>query len=246
LYMHGSYNVGVGKYAAFDANGSYNTAVGYSSMNGSISIVGDNSYITTIGANSTDALAYTAPGVNAYATAIGAGSVVATTGTVVLGRAQDTTVIGATGYNGGTAKLQVTGGGYFSGSVGISTGAPQAALDVNGDARVARILTQAADTGITLTSADFGKTITVTNASAQIVYLPTVTAADIGATVTIVKLGAGNVTIQAAASNYISDSTSGGTIYNNNSSETYATITLRLVTATKWILIGGEGIWTTT
>ncbi|KKW19691.1 MAG: hypothetical protein UY62_C0070G0005 [Parcubacteria group bacterium GW2011_GWF2_50_9] len=119
-------------------------------------------------------------------------------------------------------------------------------ITVTGGATIAKYTVQSEDSGITLTISDFGKTITVNSASAQIVYLPSVTAADIGATITVVKLGAGKVTIDAAASTYISDSTSGGTIYNNAVSPAYATITLRLVTATQWMIIGGEGSWIAT
>ncbi len=117
---------------------------------------------------------------------------------------------------------------------------------VNGAARLAKHVVQAADSGITLTSADFGKTITVNSSGAQTVTLPSVTAADIGATITVVKLGAGKVTIQAAASTYIADSSSGGTVYNNAAGPVYATITLRLATATQWMLVGGDGAWITT
>ena len=133
-----------------------------------------------------------------------------------------------------------------NGNVGISTRAPQATLDVNGNARLARVLTQANDSGGTLTSADFGKTITVNSGSARTVTLPSVTAADIGATITVVKLGAGRVTIQAAASTYIADSAAAGTIYNSAVSPAYAAVTLRLATSTRWIPISGQGAWITT
>jgi hypothetical protein len=133
-----------------------------------------------------------------------------------------------------------------TGSVGIGTVSPGAKLDVNGDAKISRYLTQANDSGVTLVTGDFGKTITVNSASAQTVTLPSVTSADIGATITVVKLGAGKVTIQAASSTFIADSTSGGTIYSNTASPVYATITLRLATSTQWMIVGGDGAWLTT
>jgi hypothetical protein len=142
------------------------------------------------------------------------------------------------GYNigpsGATANNEINIGNVYKGNIS------------SGTATIPKFTVQAADSGITLTSADFGKTITVNSASAQTVYLPSVTAADIGATVTVVKLNAGIVTIQAPSGVYISDSGSAGTIYNNTSGESYATITLRLVNDTKWIIIGGDGSWTTT
>ena len=132
-----------------------------------------------------------------------------------------------------------------NGNVGIATMTPVAALDVNGTVKLSKYLVEAADTGITLTPADFGKTITVNNAAAQTVTLPLVGAGDIGAQFTVVKLGAGQVTIDAPAGAFIADSTDGGTIYNNAVSPAYATITLRLVTSTQWMLVGGEGSWIT-
>ena len=164
---------------------------------------------------------------------------------------------------------------YVSGNglVGVSTGTPYAALDVVSSGTAANVYAQiwrnsngvavasmtsqgnlygavngqvqAADSGITLTGTDFGKTITVNSGSNMTVNLPAATAADIGATVTVVKLGAGNVTIQAPASTYIADSGIAGTLYNSTPSQTYATVTIRLVTSAKWVLMYGDGCWTT-
>jgi len=120
-----------------------------------------------------------------------------------------------------------------------------ASATVTGAARLARAPVAAADTGITLIAADFGKTITVNSASARTVTLPSVTATDIGATVTVVKLGAGRVTIQAAGSTYIEDSPAGGAIYNSVPAQAYAAITLRLVTAAQWQPIAAQGAWVT-
>jgi len=95
-----------------------------------------------------------------------------------------------------------------------------------------------------LYATDFGKTITVT--AAATITLPAVGDGDIGATITIVKAGAGSVIIAAEGSDTIADSGEGGTIYNNVAAETYATITLRLITGTKWSILGGNGSWTVT
>jgi hypothetical protein len=142
------------------------------------------------------------------------------------------------GYNidpsGATANNEVNIGNVYKGNVS------------SGTAQIPKVAVQEANTGITLTSADFGKTITVNSASNQTVALPAVTAADIGATITVVKLGAGNVIVDAPAGVYIADSSSGGTIINNLASQTYATITLRLVTSTRWVILWGDGCWTTT
>jgi len=102
---------------------------------------------------------------------------------------------------------------------------------------------------ITLYKSDFGKTFVSTGSAATTNYLlPSVAAADVGAHFTFVKLGTGKVTVTAAAATYIADSGAGtaGTIYNSDSGETYATVTLRLVNATRWMITGGDGSWTTT
>ncbi|MCX5793465.1 MAG: DUF1566 domain-containing protein [Elusimicrobia bacterium] len=144
----------------------------------------------------------------------------------------------------------VTDGAYLSSTqtfTGSNTfqGIIAASATITGTAIISRDPVAAADAGITLTAADFGKTITVNSASAQTVTLPTVTAADIGATVTVIKLGAGRVSIQAAPSAFIEDSTSGGTIYNDVPALVYAAITLRLVTTTQWQPIDAQGAWVT-
>ncbi len=144
----------------------------------------------------------------------------------------------------------VTDGAYLS-STQTFTGAnafqgvTAASATITGEARISRSPVAAADTGIALSAADFGKTITVNSAVARTVTLPTVSAADIGATITVVKLGAGMVTVQAAGGTYIEDSTAGGAIYNNAAFPAYAAITLRLVTSTQWLLVGGRGAWIT-
>ncbi|MBI5744541.1 MAG: hypothetical protein HY952_08335, partial [Elusimicrobia bacterium] len=154
---------------------------------------------------------------------------------------------GLTGISGGSAGPSID-----VSTINASAATPYGGVNITtnvfitGGARLARAVVQAADSGITLTAADFGKIITINSASAQTVSLPSVSAADIGATVRVVKLGAGQVTIQAAASTYIADSTSGGTVYNSEVSPQYGAITLCLVTATQWMILGGDGVWTTT
>lgn len=82
--------------------------------------------------------------------------------------------------------------------------------------------------------------------SEQTLNLPSVGTGDIGVWFTIVKLGAGNVIIDAADSDVIENSGAGGTIYNNQPSETYATVILKLVLETKWIVVGYHGTWAVT
>jgi len=115
-----------------------------------------------------------------------------------------------------------------------------------GIGQVSNVVTDYTDGPVSLATTDAGKTITMTSADAETINLPSVAAAQKGLEFTIVKLGAGQVTIQAADSDIIVDSSAGGTILNSQAAEIYATITLRLVTDTKWTIIGMLGTWTTT
>jgi len=101
------------------------------------------------------------------------------------------------------------------------------------------------DTSPTLTSADFGKTIIITPTTARTITLPATTADDIGATITVIKMAAFKVTITANGDT-IGDSSVGGTVYNNAILPYYAVITLRLVSASQWIVISGDGAWVAT
>jgi hypothetical protein len=100
--------------------------------------------------------------------------------------------------------------------------------------------------GGTLTNASFGYTITVTSGSSQTVHLPAGATGDIGGWFSFIKLGAGSLIIAAQGSDIISDSGSpSATLTDAVVGETYATVTLQLVTATKWAITGGDGSWTT-
>ena len=101
------------------------------------------------------------------------------------------------------------------------------------------------DAGLTFVVADFGKTARVDSGGAQTVNLPSVTAANIGGRLAVVKLGAGNVTIQAADADTIADGAGGGTLINSTASEDYAVIILELASATEWVIVGGMGTWAT-
>ena len=144
----------------------------------------------------------------------------------------------------------VTDGAYITSTqtfTGINTfqGITASSATITGEARISRSPVVATTGDITLTAADFGKTVTVNSAGAQTVTLPGVTTADIGATVTVVKLGAGAVTIRAVGSASIQDSAAAGAIYSQAAGPAYASITLRLVTATQWLFVGGKGAWLT-
>ena len=98
--------------------------------------------------------------------------------------------------------------------------------------------------GVTLTSDDFGKTVTVNSASERTVTLPPVDSGDIGAWFRVVKLDTGKLNITASASDTIADSGGGDSIYCDSSG--YANITLQLATASRWVITDGKGQWMTT
>ncbi|MFC1658225.1 NosD domain-containing protein [Candidatus Omnitrophota bacterium] len=118
-------------------------------------------------------------------------------------------------------------------------------FEIDGTLKAAKFPTQAADTGITLTTADFGKTITVDSTSAQTVTLPSVDSTNIGGWFRVIKLNSGTVTVDAVDSDTIADSTAGGAIANSQTDQDYATITVELASTDEWIIAGAHGTWTT-
>ncbi len=102
------------------------------------------------------------------------------------------------------------------------------------------------NTGINLNTDQFGETITCDSSQDQIFYLPSVDVTHIGYWYRFAKLGSGTLTIQAADSDTIADSGQGGTIYNNKSQQEWSTLTLMLISETKWVITEGHGTWVTT
>lgn len=98
----------------------------------------------------------------------------------------------------------------------------------------------------TLVATDFGKTLVMDSASNKAFTLPTTVAGNVGAKITFVKTNTGKVTLQMPASTTIADSNAAGTMFNDLTNETWASVTIQLVTATKWVVVGGFGTWITT
>jgi len=94
--------------------------------------------------------------------------------------------------------------------------------------------------------ADTGKILTMSNAGTKTFTLPVIAAGDIGTIITFVKKGAGKVVIQANTGQYIDDSTSAGTIYDDQAAELTSTITLLAISTTQWVIVSANGIWITT
>lgn len=148
---------------------------------------------------------------------------------------------------------QIALGNYLPGTLISQISQPSdynAALVVTGILDVANggydysVTTKAADYTVLL--ADAGKTLAMNAATTKTFSLPSVDTADIGLELTFCKIGVGKVIIDAADSDTIADSSAGATIFNDLSNETYATIKLKLITSTKWLVIGGFGTWITT
>lgn len=101
--------------------------------------------------------------------------------------------------------------------------------------------------GITISTTNSSVVYVATNTTPDVYTftLPTVSSADIGTYYIFSKTGSGKVIIQAAGTNTISDSSAGGTVYCDLTIETYANVKLMLVSATQWLMLGGDGDWKT-
>ena len=93
---------------------------------------------------------------------------------------------------------------------------------------------------------DIAKTLVMNSGDDKIFNLPSVGASNVRLFFTFIKIGVGKVTIQAADSDIIVDSGAGDTIYNDEATETYASITLQLISETHWVIVGASGTWVTT
>ena len=94
-------------------------------------------------------------------------------------------------------------------------------------------------------SSDTGKTY-VCQTLPYSVYLPAYSvSSDLGTFYTFIKADSGTLTIQAPSGETIADSTSSGYIYDDQTGETWATITLQRTNSTQWIVTGGHGTWVT-
>ena len=95
-----------------------------------------------------------------------------------------------------------------------------------------------------LRPSDFGKIIKMDNGANNVICtLPSVNEKDIGAWVGFLRLGTGSLTIQAADSDTIEKSSAGGKLVCNETGRVAANLIIHLVTATKWAILWGTGIW---
>lgn len=105
---------------------------------------------------------------------------------------------------------------------------------------------EAQNTGHVLTIADDnGKTFTCDSTVSRTFDLPSVSAGDVGAEFSFVKLGVGALVIHAADSDTIEDCGAGLTMY--CADEGIATVSIKLVTETQWVIkSAATGTWITT
>jgi len=101
-----------------------------------------------------------------------------------------------------------------------------------------------ADTGATLTVADLGSAYVCDSGSSQTFNLPSVDSPEFGKEVSFYKIGAGTLTIDAADSDTIEDSAAGATVYCSDAG--FASMTLKLVSTTEWIVKSATNTWITT
>lgn len=66
----------------------------------------------------------------------------------------------------------------------------------------------------------------------------------LGSEIRFIKNGTGSITLTAAATTYIEDSSAAGTIYCSGTG--IATITLQGISTTRWVIVSATGTWTTT
>lgn len=91
---------------------------------------------------------------------------------------------------------------------------------------------------------DRGYDLIMNSTSNKTFTLPSVSEAEAGVPFTFKNINIGRLTVQAADSDTIDDSNAGGTIYSDT--DNIASITLILVSATKWQIDGANGAWVTT
>jgi hypothetical protein len=97
---------------------------------------------------------------------------------------------------------------------------------------------------LTLTTDDFGKTVLCdTTTSAINCILPTVSSRDIYCWLTIFRSGTNRLTITQSAGTRIEYGSPGGRIWNDEVKRKAANVTLQLISATQWGIIGATGIW---
>ena len=105
--------------------------------------------------------------------------------------------------------------------------------------------TSAISSDPTITVASTGKTYVVDTSSGDVsIALPAYAAAgDIGSFYTFVKNGANKLTLTVTSGEYIADGNT--SVYDDQTTEIWANITVQRINSTQYIITGGHGTWVT-
>lgn len=94
----------------------------------------------------------------------------------------------------------------------------------------------------TVTESESGSTLVMNSSSDKTFTLPEGTADNLGLTYSFANINTGKLTIQTTGgADKIADSTAGGYIYSDTDS--IAQLTIRLVSANLWVIMGAQGTW---
>jgi hypothetical protein len=108
------------------------------------------------------------------------------------------------------------------------------------DAKLTQTINSQTGTTYTLVLSDHGKYITLSNASAITVSIPTnaTAAIPVGASIDLIQIGAGQVTVQAASSGTTAVYSTGATAAAPKTRVQYSAITLKKIATDTWHVIG--------
>lgn len=116
-------------------------------------------------------------------------------------------------------------------------------LSVQADRR-RRVPDEVHESDVALSTDDYGKLIRIDNGGRALdVTLPTANAQDIDCWLTIVRTGTGRLTINCDSLCRIEYSSLGGSIWCTETKRRAANVTLQLINATQWGIIGATGVW---
>jgi hypothetical protein len=171
--------------------------------------------------------------------------------TPVLGVATATSINGTTIPSSKTlvvttdklSALAATSSSELAGVISDETGSGALVFGTSpaiSDAKLTQTINSQTGTSYTLVLSDHGKYITLSNASAITVSIPTnaTAAIPVGASIDLIQIGAGQVTVQAASSGTTTVYSTGATAAAPKTRVQYSAITLKKIATDTWHAIG--------